>query len=144
MKESELRIGNFVLYKGTPTQISGIISPYPPENLDLSEKWSVEINPSDGFRVTLDEISPIPLTEEWLISLGFSSDGYKKGYLGIDHRAGGFITDFVLAYPGVIGEFQTSFSYELNGWKYASLESVHDLQNLFFALIGEDLKMKTP
>jgi len=66
----------------------------------------------------------IPLTEEWLLKFGFikSSDNnyYKGGKFTIYNRFGNF---------GLIGG---SLS-----WK--EFKHVHQLQNLYFALTGEEL-----
>jgi hypothetical protein len=86
-----------------------------------------------------ENLKPIPLTEEWLLKFGFSTTDYKKGYIGIDHKAGGIITDFVLTYPLVIGEFQKHFIWEHSKFKYNDLKYVHQLQNLFFVLTGFEL-----
>jgi len=73
---------------------------------------------------TIDHSKPIPLTEEWLIKFGFvyaegyyvlgdinfSMDRNKKWYLSIDGR-----------------------------WYGDKIEYVHQLQNLIFALTGEEL-----
>jgi hypothetical protein len=108
-----------------------------------------ELTSNDVFQVekaffTLLELNlecsrPIPLTEEWLLKFGFSTTDYKNGYIGIDHKVGGIITDFVLTYPLVIGEFQKHFIWEHSKFKYKELKYVHQLQNLYFALTNEEL-----
>ena len=113
MKENELRIGNKVNYQTAEGDIL-------PNTIDWQDlKWLSE--GEKGFNLCH---SPIPLTEEWLVRLGFekSSDNnyYKGGKFTIYNRFGNF---------GLIGG---SLS-----WK--EFKHVHKLQNLYFALTGEEL-----
>jgi hypothetical protein len=119
MKAQDLRIGNKIFYRNKVTTVNW-----------QELKWIQEGN---------NNFQPIPLTEEWLLNFGFSTTDYKNGYIGIDHKAGGIITDFVLTYPLVIGEFQKHFIWEHSKFKYNELKYVHQLQNIFFALTNEEL-----
>jgi hypothetical protein len=145
MEVQELRIGNYIFYEHTNHIVSGIIDDY------VYSWWvdngipCIEYKENGEKNPYIDIIShyePIPLTEEWVIGLGFSTKDYKKGYIGIDHKAGGMITDFVLTYPGIIGDFQKDFIWEHSKWKYNTLKYVHELQNLFYVLTGTELKIK--
>jgi hypothetical protein len=133
IKANELRIGNLVEYKITD------------EFDERKEWWEVsEIDADDIHWLSKvdtndDDFRAIPLTEEWLLKFGFSTTDYKNGYIGIDHKVGGIITDFVLTYPLVIGEFQKHFIWEDSKFKYNELKYVHQLQNLYFALTNEEL-----
>lgn len=119
MKSNELRIGNYVEgYNGKVFQ------------------WSLFDFATCNNDVNADEIGkPIPLTEEWLIKFGFEKD--KK----LEH--------LLCKYPIVVNtgnhniislgqphqETNRIFPYQMN-------MSVHQLQNLYFALTGEELKIK--
>jgi len=129
MKASELRIGNFV--KGKETNVYWTVEAVDSNSIFSYGKW----RPLDAFE-------PIPITEEWLLNFGFSTTDYKKGYIGIYHKAGGIITDFVLTYPLVNGVFQKHFIWEHSKFKYQELKHVHSLQNLYHALTGEELTLK--
>ena len=75
--------------------------------------------------VDTENIEPIPLTEEWLIKMGFITDKLN----GFDHYKG----DFEICLP----------NYFM--WKDSLLNSikhVHQLQNLYFALTSKELKIK--
>jgi hypothetical protein len=128
MKANELRIGNLVEYNGNV--------------IDCVDVMCDGINTKDIEGINIVFIHPIPLNEEWLLNFGFSTTDYKKGYIGIDHKAGGIITDFVLTYPLVNGVFQKHFIWEHSKFKYQELKHVHQLQNLYFALTGEELTIK--
>ena len=73
MDSKELRIGNYVYFKGVEVDV-----------------FSIEKNPIDWERVNgvrceenyVSAIKPIPLTEEWLLKFGF--EFFKHHYLGYD------------------------------------------------------------
>ena len=88
------------------------------------------------------EINPIPLTEEWLLRFGFTKGNvcYKRGY-SMDILK----TDFYLR-PSYSGGFYWGFNIsdekmdcELNDVR--AIEYIHQLQNLIFAITGEELKI---
>jgi hypothetical protein len=73
----------------------------------------------------------IPLTEEWLLKFGFEldieDDGYQKGKYKVSVSDEGCLFFINIGYyPEEIAEF-----------KY-----VHQLQNLYFALAGEEIVVK--
>lgn len=116
MKSNELRIGNLILiaYAGIegkewriyPTKISDIID--------------IEWHP--------DDYRPIPLTNEWLVKLGFKwSDKYCL-----------WTIENPLYFP-----LRSDFSLVIfrRGIKIKP-DYVHELQNLYFALTGEELTIK--
>jgi len=75
-----------------------------------------------------DLMEPIPLTEEWLERFGFEFDGEWWDYLnfGINIRQNRCSES--------LGEF--GFNY------YPIPKYVHQLQNLYYALTGEELEIK--
>lgn len=64
---------------------------------------------------------PIPLTEKWLKNLGF-----KKGRKGFWFQGG--------------VEYNPK-KFDLSFFGYVEIKHVHQLQNLYFALTGEDLHL---
>jgi hypothetical protein len=122
MDAKELRIGNWVL---DDTGISFEVNAHGILNYYLTEKkqWYLTEN---------KQWSGIPLTEEWLLKFGFKHD-YEE-YYEIENQEHEFriaktIDGFILA----IGS-----EYHV-GQKF---EHVHQLQNLCFALTGEELTIK--
>ena len=75
-------------------------------------------------------IKPIPLSEEWLINFGF--ENIDTNVNGGDNYWGLSRPDFILN-----RSFQ---SFQMNTG--VDLEHVHQLQNLYFALTGEELTIK--
>lgn len=123
MEAKELRIGNLV------TQII--------EKSTHNEEKTITIEWQELMWISRDRSSkykPIPLTEEWLLNFGFEKDLDKslvKNNIAIflDKR---FKTNLFLQ------ENQDNFkwfSYELK------VEYVHQLQNIYFALTGEELTL---
>lgn len=81
----------------------------------------------------LKGIAPIPLTEEWLLKFGFSDNTISLNTpdktLNISAVVKG---DYFLFLDDMFGG-----CFDLN-----CIQSVHQLQNLYFALTGEELKPK--
>ena len=78
--------------------------------------------------------TPIPLTEEWLVKFGFERTSYGREFKGFHLEA----SSRVLATDVLSG-----FSWEqVVDEKYLRILYVHQLQNLYFALTNEELKLK--
>jgi hypothetical protein len=116
MKATELRIGNWVqsVYFHANKQY---IQVYPQAFMQIARD-----NPS----LEVNSWEPIPLTEEWLLKFGFETNDVRYWQ----------ISSFRLhinRYGEWIFKVET-FEKEI---KY-----VHQLQNLYFALTGEELEIK--
>jgi len=123
MKATELRIGNWVRLNVRPI-----------ENYQVTQILEKGVN--CGLVGAMYEIvKPIPLTDEWLKRFGFNEDGFKQYEFenwGIKVKKD----------PHAISEtnwivfhgFMNQFS------ELVSLKHVHQLQNLYFALTGEELQ----
>lgn len=129
MKAEELRIGNLVLHSNGISKVNMIrgndIGLY---DLGLA-LWGT----------TIDRIEPIPLTEEWLLKFGFHDRSgqlaNRMGY-GIDVNS---IIEIAWYKQGNDVRLQTKGSgYTLN----TGIAYVHQLQNLYFALTGNELTIK--
>ena len=96
----------------------------------------VEVNiTADDFiefeRNLLDLSKPIPLTEEWLIKFGFGEYFLNDGY-----RLNNFVLDDDF-------RFHVIDSTDYGVIVARNIKHVHQLQNLYFALTGKELKDKT-
>ena len=74
-----------------------------------------------------------------MLKFGFDDKDYTKGFIAKDFKSGNLILDFVLCKPHVKGDWQKNYCYDLEGYRYVEIEHVHSLQNLYFALTGEQL-----
>jgi hypothetical protein len=119
MKANELRIGNFV--KGKEMNVYWTVEAIDGNSIFSYGKWR-----------SLDAFEPIPLTEEWLLKFGFE---YRKEIL------------FDGWYSKLINYNSIRIFKDENGFfKYYSaityIHHVHQLQNLYHALTGEELTLK--
>jgi len=142
MKTQELRIGNYLYYEHTTHIVSGVhgnkvYSWWVKDGEPVIEYEAKDISGTQVENPYLDVISqfePIPLTEEWLIKLGFekltdSNDGFKN--TTYTYTKG---ISFIVYFDGV--RLSTNF------WMGNEKHYVHQLQNLFYVLSGEELTIK--
>jgi hypothetical protein len=85
---------------------------------------------------TINSMNPIPLTEEWLIKFGFEKkiDCYKN----INYNFNGYFASFDCDNPMWFGEDGCCEQVTIKD----NIKYVHQLQNLYFAVTGEELTMK--
>tara|TARA_R110000822_G_scaffold241652_1_gene370895 strand:- start:621 stop:983 length:363 start_codon:yes stop_codon:yes gene_type:complete len=119
MKAKELRIGNLVILP------KGLVKPV----IEVSET----LVRFQNQLFEIEDVEPIPLTEEWLFKFGFQKEESDDVYCQ-------FI-DFTLDGESFLCKQEESdhMACILNGKK---IDSVHQLQNLYFALTGEELEIK--
>ena len=143
MKTTELRIGNSIIYNG------GL-----PEDVD--EITIVEIADIVWLQQNNYEFNkyhkPIPLTKEWLLKFGFwrwraGSRSWIINESVLD-KIGTTTHRFYLATSSKKYAVKTGYYYEARTGYYPStflryIKYVHQLQNLYFALTGEELEIKT-
>ena len=116
MKANELRIGNWV-FNGRNAQVT-------PKQIE----W---------FSEGVYDLLPIELTEEWLLKFGFVWELDKSYSLTINENNGLFIwVDLNTLHP-IAELIDSGDRVVVNHIKY-----IHQLQNLYFALTGEELKLK--
>ena len=113
MKSNEVRVGNFILFSGVKTKVI-------PQDFATQCRG---VNSSE-----MPNFKPIRLNEEWLLSAGYKK---QNGYGYSNYNVYGTIlkndNGFEFHYYGII----------------IRLDFVHQLQNLFFSLYGEDLVFST-
>jgi hypothetical protein len=112
LRASELRVGNITSM--------GVVY------LIEDDVFRVANNDGDTFKNTWAEIKPIPLTCVWLLKFGFQK--FKGDNLDC------FLNDF-----------ETSCNMKLLFWKGTQINNIkylHQLQNLYYSLTGEELKQQ--
>lgn len=138
IQPQELRIGNYVECLGDTKQVLDISKHF---NQNETSRYYV------GFKgivpIKCMHLKPIPLTEQWLLDFGFKTkpscnkdeyhvtldDGWA--YMCLDFEGGASIY-------ACLDDFKNG-SYACLEEK-AIVKHVHQLQNLYFALTGEELK----
>lgn len=129
MKANELRIGNLIQdikYK-SPMRI---VQFYGNTMFELDSPY---MDYTD-YRcdADLDNYEPIPITEEWLIKFGFKRDSVMDGETRrLNNFNIGKLTKGYFIEGGVSND-KTSIN----------IEYVHQLQNLYFSLTGEELTIR--
>ena len=120
MEIRELRIGNYVDWNGE----TGIVS-------QLLEK---DICFKCGEECLYEDLKPLPLTEEWLLKFGFYAkhhhDNFSFNGFEISSSQRRIDTNERSVFYLMLTE-DSKFNIRI--------EHVHKLQNLYFALTGEEL-----
>lgn len=145
MEARELRIGNIVIRQGEQLTVNGA---------DI--KWF-----EDGSFIGFE---PIPLTEEWLLKLGFRisksafdySDGRdEKGYV-INDELSARLSDYFRVYwrnekmidwveqlwPHKSDDKGSNYFIYVSQYYVRSVRYVHELQNFYFTLTSCELTIK--
>ena len=113
MKASELRLGNFLQSDTNIIKIVGVVK----------KDIYYYHNKKNLYVLELNNFKPLPLTEEWLLKFGFEK--YDTNKYSINH--------FYIRKVG--DEFETQIGECL----YKTIDYVHQLQNLYFALTKKEL-----
>ena len=132
IKVNELRLGNYVsVNKGFEMLVYSI---FKDDTLYLDFIPPL-VNEADIWEEDAEDVSPIELTEEWFLKAGFEKS---------------FTNDFW--YSINVGDkrllISTLGNIEIEKWDRTMIafpdicKYVHQLQNLYFALTGEELKLK--
>ena len=118
---NDLRINNYVYYNNEHNEI-GIITKLITDI--ITDINYVGINNRIDVHYLNKHINPIPLTEEWLLNFG---------YWKLDNKDIHFVTK-----GHTIWKCDNLFMCDKNG---LIIKSVHQLQNLYFALTKEELTL---
>lgn len=121
MKANELRIGNWVysaIDSKQPIKVPPIMI------AQLSKNEDKEHN-----------IKPIPITEDWLLRFGFELNNIRVKFWTED-RYPQWSLKVLKIKKNNVGDFM------LDGFGFfLHIKYIHQLQNLYFALTGEELKL---
>jgi hypothetical protein len=136
MKVNELRIGNYLLC-GNKTDLLGdlrrVVMVLGVDNSSIMYCENYETSGVFKSSFLAENFSPIPLTEEWLVRFGL-----EKREPDDDYNYWG-ILNFTVLYGRTMDR---DFSFFLNGYHNdCNIQYVHQLQNLYFALTGEELTL---
>ena len=136
MEPQELRLGNLVMWEDTSKEIVSIT-----EILKRENYYSVSF---EGGCAQLDEFIPIPLNEDWLEKFGlikkYLENPFEEGGYDLDEKGNRW-------YHWVQGTFNLEIQTNGEIWfevysHYIPVKTVHQLQNIYFSLTGEELKLK--
>lgn len=120
MIANELRYENWVIYNDELWQINAVDGSA--DEVDL-------YNGDHASDVDIDDIEPIPLTEQILVDCGFE----------LDETATDFLLDKTVTKKD-FGIYISATTFDFyNGIFSQTIKSLHQLQNLYFALTGAEL-----
>lgn len=126
MTTRELMIGNYVMAIKNYEDIFYVNCIYGYRDLNITSGIY------KNYDTTIRDVKPIPLTEEWLLKFGFKNH-LDTIWIHWSKESGLFQISTRLP--------QGSYGLWING-TMGCFEYVHQLQNLFFALTGEELTIK--
>lgn len=122
MKANEIRIGNLFTHANENGTFNIVVKEI------LERGINTHFNNGTWF-IGLNNINPIPLTEEILLKAGFEKDtGEFYLYKDITVRKTYFSDDF----------WRFVFKHQ----RIKDIKYLHDLQNTIFALTGEEIKIE--
>ncbi len=128
MKAHELRIGNLLLDRGDKVLRLDYWDFMKPAQRMFVE--GLEVHP---LTEDLEYCQPILLTEEWLLKFGFRfrEDDSEVFYDDFDHCI--VLRENIVKFY-IVNTCETCYD--------VAIKYVHQLQNLYFALTGEELEIK--
>lgn len=129
MEASELRINNWVAFKH--------------KTKDGFEYTTITRSCYEG-RIIENSYDPIPLTEDWLLKFGFRKGHNEYGNTFHIMDTNGYTAKFTVEHwsdESIQDEYKGLFWCDRVINKDAN-KYVHQLQNLYFALTGEELIIK--
>ena len=124
MKITDFRTGNFYT-DGSNILIVRLIDNYPSSGDKINNTPLLE-----------EYIKPIPLTDEWMFKFGFKK--HKSGIGGADMWQG--MNGWSLGDSGWLFRGNSKSGLKLVGYFNTTINYVHQLQNLYYALTGEELQ----
>ena len=131
MKANELRIGNLIkgLDNSTTYRVISVLE-------DRIVSKSLSYNITNTFYMDDSDIKPISLTEEWVVKFGFESNSTVFENYQVE--------TFVIQEAELTIGFSSIGNIDVNFKEVPIKEPkyVHELQNLYFALTGEELTIK--
>lgn len=137
MKASELRLGNLIKIGGNTLET---YQTYTPTKVTLAIMNEIAGENEERPDAELSVFQPILLTEEWLLKFGFEkirmeSSPYEDGEYTILSQMFTVYKKEPITHNSVHGWFINNHNQPKLNIKY-----VHQLQNLYYALTGEELQ----
>lgn len=123
MEANELRLNNWVNHCNKEVQIT------------IHDLFDIAVFEDDVF-------TPIPLTEEWLFKLGFEKIEEYQFEISVSINCRISLINVNLESGIDVDIYTCNVNKEYGCWLNTKNKYVHQLQNLYFALTGEELVLK--
>jgi len=130
LEAKELRVGNLVYFKNT----------HDVAKVELIHNKHYDCRDEHGLFIPNGNYEAIPLSELHLIGLGFNN--VRKNFL-MNHKEfhNNKINEGAFYVETVGDAFNNWYLYHKTKMITSSIQYVHQLQNLYFALCGEELEL---
>ncbi len=142
MKAEELRIGNFIASSGNPKNIETCVVGKVHSISSMDTQFEqIEVETEEEFIWFFkNSYFGIPLTEKWLIDFGFKKYAESSVCKGWAIGVNPITQDYLLNLTWMKNEDGTlAECFYKNG--YFTIQHVHQLQNLYFALTRKELRI---
>lgn len=146
MDIKELRIENCIRYNGSVASVYAISNPTPNNYNHFNTKEKVMLWCNRLIDATIDDIEPIPITEELLLKIGFKKG--RNGYFNyrdyndeLSIRFSENYTNIEYANLHFNPEDVTETNYG-SSLEFPNTLHLHTLQNIWYLLTGKELEIK--
>ena len=126
VKAQDLRLGNWFNYYGGKHK--GYIIAVKLNTLSDNSDVAITIEGGGYTKTDVKDLSPIPLTEDILLRLGFEQDENKNRWIKVANNHEEL-------------EIYSDWEDDKCIYERVFIYSVHELQNLFYALTGQELTL---
>lgn len=134
IEPNEIRIGSIIIQMGIDYYSAGY------KIHDSTDDEIIQVTKENILEVidNYNEYSSIPLTEEWLVKLGFKECDYdlEKGYIKYNRQTSDYGCEYKASNFWIVPTSDDDY-YRIP----VDIKYVHQLQNLFFALTGTELTL---
>ena len=145
-----LRLGNNIFHNGKVVRVVSLDWDLEDESEPLIkvDTLGMEKNAIGGswkkfIELNETNFNPIPLTEEWLLKMGLKETFDECSFeisVSINNRHSVINASWE---PEISVDIYTTNPYKEDGsWLNTNVKYVHQLQNLYFAITGEELTVK--
>ena len=152
MRANELRLGNYLQLDGENYHVNEIQNSLQCVELKRKNLENPKINDYEECDLDCDDLLPIPLTEEILLKFGFEKVKNKdkedlREYIGHTVQKAKYAifgTDIFITKVDKRGLLRRSIECDfmvLFYHKSIPIKHLHQLQNLYFALTGQELEI---
>lgn len=141
IKANEIRLANYFSTPNQPIFRIDVIDILTNNYAKVGQYINEQGHPLTWY---LSDLQPIPLTEEWLLKLGFEciADCIDQKTFALKNRKSNYYYAVILDHEEIVLERKDINGYYTIIWDERYFQYVHQLQNLYFALTGEELKLK--
>jgi hypothetical protein len=125
MKTNELKIGNYIIYNNDEIGVLSGVQDF------LINNGKVAINQRIDIFYNIETIKPIELNKEWFNKLGMT-------YYSLPTKSNRSVGYYTLKYGNRFKINSSDGNYSFINFR-KEVKYVHELQNLYFAITGEEL-----